>query len=112
MSGGHFDARISVGELKEPLLMPAMACSVKLVPYQKSDALVIPTATVFTEDSDEDSHYVYVQGKDDSAPKVKVTLGRKSGNTVEILMGLREGDQILLEKPVSTPKDGTATLKQ
>jgi HlyD family secretion protein len=104
VSSGHFEARISLGEFKESLLMPAMACSVKLVPYQKSDALTVPALAVFTEENDEDNHYVYVQSKDEKATKVKVTQGRRSGNVVEILQGLQDGDQILLEKP--TPASG------
>lgn len=99
VSAGSFEARIKLGDFKEPALMPGMACAVKLVTYQKADALTVPTSAVFTDESDEDVHFVYVQGKDKKPTKVYVTPGKKSGTKTEILQGVREGDEVLLEKP-------------
>ncbi len=104
MAAGTFDARISLGDLKEPSLMPGMACTVKVTSYQKADALTVPAEAVFSDDSDEDVHFVYVQHKDDKSAKVYVTTGKKSGTRLEILEGLREGDEILLEKPAKAKK--------
>jgi HlyD family secretion protein len=100
----HFEARVSVGDFNEPLLMPGMAASVKLIAYQKADALTVPAKAVFTEEDDEDVHYVYLQSKDGKSAKVNVTLGKKSGTKVEIVQGLAAGDVILLEKPTADQK--------
>ena len=78
-----------------------MACTVKLTAYQKADALTVPSEAVFSEENDDDVHYVYLQGSDNQAAKVYVTLGKKSGTKVEVLQGVRDGDQVLLEKPAA-----------
>ena len=74
-------------------IKPGMACSVRFVSYKKDDALTVPSASVF-EDDDERP---YVHGRDGSKKWVKV--GKTSGGKVEILDGLKEGDEILASKP-------------
>jgi HlyD family secretion protein len=101
---GHFEAHVTLGDFKETMLMPGMGCSVKLLAYYNADALTVPAKAVFTDEDDEDAHYVYIQGKDDKNTKVNVTLGKKSGAKVEILQGLAAGDVILLEKPATDQK--------
>jgi multidrug efflux pump subunit AcrA (membrane-fusion protein) len=101
---GNFDARLALDLGQETAaLMPGMACTVKFVPYQKAEALAVPASAVFSEELDEDSHYVYLAGKDGKPEKRPVTIGKKSATKTEILKGLQEGDEILLEKP-SEPK--------
>ena len=78
--------------------MPGMTCELKLVGYDKADALLAPAKAVFHEDDDEDLRYVYVQ-RGDEAVKQSVTVGRSKGDDVEIVEGLAAGDVILLEKP-------------
>jgi hypothetical protein len=101
LSAGSFEARIKLDSVKEPALMPGMACTVKLISYQKADALTVPASAVFTDEKDEDIHFVYVQGSDDKHTKVYVTPGKKSSTRIEILQGVREGDAVLLEKPAA-----------
>jgi multidrug resistance efflux pump len=100
ISAGNFDAKLSV-ELgpNARAIMPGMACSMKLVPYHKADALTIPASAVFTEDEDEGKHYVYVAGKNGQQEKRDVKPGKKSGTKVEILEGLKEGEEVLRTKP-------------
>lgn len=99
MADGKFDAKISI-ELGEEAkaLMPGMTCNVKLVAFDKPDAVVVPAAAVF-EDASTGKHYVYRVGADDSRQKTEVTLGERTEKEVEIVQGLLEGDKILLEKP-------------
>lgn len=105
VSAGNFEAKVSI-ELsdEDDPLVPGMACSVKLVPYRKAEALTVPSSAVFTEDLDEDEHYVYLQPKEGKAKKTTVKIGKKSGTKTEILDGLKAGDEILLEKPKSEDK--------
>jgi multidrug efflux pump subunit AcrA (membrane-fusion protein) len=104
---GNFEARIAVDTgVDSAAIMPGMACAVKLVPYAKADALTVPATSVFTDDLDEDKHFVYVPGKDGKPEKRFVAAGQTSEGKTEIKGGLDEGDEVLLEKPASAGKKG------
>ena len=94
---GQFTVKIAIDGDVGPV-MPGMTCELKLVGYDKADALLAPAKAVFHEDDDEDLRYVYVQ-RGDEAVKQSVTVGRSKGDDVEIVEGLAAGDVILLEKP-------------
>jgi hypothetical protein len=112
ISPGNFEAKIALDSASGAGVMPGMACTVKLVPYQKSDALTVPAVAVFTDELDDDKQYVYQSGKDGTSEKRTVTVGKTSGGKTEILAGLQEGDEILLEKPNPTKKTmGTPAAK-
>lgn len=95
---GKFDSKLSI-ELGEAAkaLMPGMTCEVKLVAFDKPDAIVVPAAAVFEDAAGKP--YVYRVGADGSRQKTDITLGERSEKEVEIVQGLLEGDKILLEKP-------------
>ncbi len=97
---GHFEARIALDTSKDAeALMPGMACTVKVVPYAKADALSVPVAAVFTDEMDDDKHFVYLTGDNGKTQKRSVRLGKKTDSKVEILEGISVGDEVLLEKP-------------
>jgi Cu(I)/Ag(I) efflux system membrane fusion protein/cobalt-zinc-cadmium efflux system membrane fusion protein len=102
---GKFFARLAV-EIPHDAnpLMPGMACSVKLVPYLKAEALTVPASAVFTDELDEDRNYVYVPGQGDEPVKRTVKVGKKTDQKVEVLEGLKEGEEILQQKPGEGPK--------
>lgn len=94
-----FDALVKVTVEKDSkAILPGMACKVKLVPYLKQDAILVPPKSVLNDDVD-DSTYVYVVGKDGKHAKRPVTVGNKNDRGIEILKGLAEGEQVLLEAP-------------
>jgi multidrug resistance efflux pump len=93
---GQYEALIAVAEEGDAGLMPGMACSVKFVPYAKKDALSVPAAAVFEED---DKHFVFVAHKDGKHEKRDVRPGRTAKQRTEIVAGLREGEEILQERP-------------
>lgn len=104
---GNFEAKIGVDLAKgAESLMPGVACAVKLIAYAKADALTVPVAAVFTEELDDEQHFVYLVGKDGKGVKQAVSVGKKSATKAEILHGLHEGDEILLEKPAPAKADG------
>ena len=106
VSAGKFDARFTIEAGADgPTLMPGMACTVKVTPYVKEQALSVPSAAVFTDELDEDKHYVYLADKDGKPAKQPVTVGKKAGTRTEILEGLKEGDEILTEKPGAKKAD-------
>jgi len=80
-------------------VMPGMTCKLKLVGYDKADALVAPASAVFSEEDDEEMRFVLVVGADGAAVKTTVTVGRQKGDDLEILSGLNAGDELLAEKP-------------
>ena len=80
-------------------LMPGMTCTVKLTVYRKKDAITVPAAVVFADELKDQKHHVYVLTKKGKHKKRRVTLGRKTDKQVEILKGLSEGDEVLLERP-------------
>jgi RND family efflux transporter MFP subunit len=99
-TAGNFLARLEVAEAggEGDMLMPGMACTVKVTAYQKKDALKVPAGAVFTDDG-EDEHYVYLAARDGKAAKRAVKVGKTAGDKTEILEGLQEGDEILTAKP-------------
>ncbi len=101
ISMGSFDLQFSL-DLEDQVpkvIMPGMACKIKLTPYSKSDALIVPPKLVSTDPLDDEKHFVYLQTKDGKAEKHDVTIGKQNDKQMEILKGLSEGDKILLEPP-------------
>jgi len=100
VSEGRFDAKISItGELGGIAVVPGMKCSIKVNAYSRTDALAVPSTTVFSEETDKEQKYVFVHVKDMPPRKQPVQVGEISGGRTEILSGLSAGDQILLKKP-------------
>jgi multidrug resistance efflux pump len=91
-SAGHFDARIALEANKDAqVLVPGMSCSVKAAVYHKKGALTVPVAAVFTDENDEDAHYVYLaNGKDGKPEKRTVKIGKSTSKKMEILKGLKK----------------------
>ena len=101
ISMGSFDLQLSL-DLEDQLskvILPGMACKIKLTPYSKSDALIVPPKLVQTDPLDDEKHFVYLQTKDGKSEKHDVTIGKQNDKQMEILKGLSEGDKILLEPP-------------
>jgi multidrug efflux pump subunit AcrA (membrane-fusion protein) len=66
------------------------------VPYSKKEAITVPTSSIHEDD---DKSFVYVVDKKGKQHERTVTTGQVDGDNTEILSGLREGEEILLERP-------------
>ncbi|MGA2033403.1 MAG: hypothetical protein ABSG68_14200 [Thermoguttaceae bacterium] len=100
VAAGSFDAQFTLlADPRADALVPGMTGEIRLLAYQKSDVLSVPPKAVMTEDQDPQKQFVYVQGKDDKPEKRPITVGRRNDKQVEVLQGLSENDQVLLEKP-------------
>ena len=98
---GIYDLTVEVAIPEgEKLPLPGTACTLKVVAYENPDALTLPSSAVFSEDADPDSKFVYLPGKDKPRKKT-VEVGKRSGERVEILKGIRPGVKVLTEKPES-----------
>ncbi len=95
---GRFDGRLNVHlKGKSKLLMPGMTCKIKLVPYRKTEAILVPPKVIVTDELDDEKQYVEVLGKDGKPVRRNVTVGRKTDKQVEILAGLKAGEKVVLE---------------
>ncbi len=101
IEAGTFDARIRIDLRNKAAekVVPGMACTVKLVAYQKEDALTVPPSAVFSEELDEDQKFLYLALDGGGHEKRPVVVGRKNDKQSEILEGLKADDKILLQKP-------------
>jgi multidrug efflux pump subunit AcrA (membrane-fusion protein) len=95
---GKFELRVEPDGEQVDGLVPGMTCSVRFVTARKERALTTPAAAVFTDEA-EDAKYVYRSVKGGQPEKRTVKVGLTSGDRVEILDGLAEGDEILASKP-------------
>lgn len=94
---GKFDAMIAL-DLPDSAsqLVPGLACNLRVVAYRKDDALLAPAGSVFSDDQGE-SHFVFLPGE--KPERRSVWVGKSSGSKTEILGGLKEGDEILVDRP-------------
>jgi HlyD family secretion protein len=78
---------------------PGMTCSVKLVPYKKTEALAIPAKAVFSDEGADSPDYVFVESSGGKPERREVHVGQRSGEQAEITDGLHEKDKVLLKRP-------------
>ncbi|MGI6418993.1 MAG: HlyD family efflux transporter periplasmic adaptor subunit [Thermoguttaceae bacterium] len=97
---GGFAAELRVTLTDEmSAIMPGMDCKVRLIPYLKKRTLTIPAKAMKIDELDDTRHYVQLVQDGGRTVKQQVTIGKKSGEKVEILDGLAAGDKILAEYP-------------
>lgn len=82
-------------------LKPGFSVDIKIITDVKSDAIIVPDSSIF-EYKEKSNVFLVENGK---AVLRNVKRGVESGNSVEILEGLKEGD-IILVKPDNTIKEG------
>ena len=98
LDSGKFDCQVVVENVpSDGSIMPGMGCKLSFSVYENQSAIIVPKASVFSDDEGV-THYVYVVVGDDSTRKA-VSVGRTSGDSIEILDGLSEGDEIAKSKP-------------
>jgi multidrug efflux pump subunit AcrA (membrane-fusion protein) len=100
ITSGNFAATLAVRLGKgTQALMPGMSAKAELIPYKHEDALTVPASALSTDDLEEDRIFVELAPVKGKSKKRRVHVGRKSGDRVEILRGLKEGDRVLQEYP-------------
>lgn len=91
-----FEVNVELSE-KDPILRPSMTTSNKIVTNEFPDVLSIPLETVHTNDS---LTYVYSR----KGPRKVVVLGESNENSIIVLQGLSEGEEILISVPEEPEK--------
>lgn len=98
---GTVEVRLAVPQ-PPAFLRPDMTVSVELVGGTKPDALVLPSGAV--RDADREAPWVLAL-QDGRAVRVPVTLGLRGIGAVEILAGLKQGDQAIPQTEKALPGD-------
>jgi multidrug efflux pump subunit AcrA (membrane-fusion protein) len=101
VSAGKFEIKFEVDEKQIPeWIAPGMSCKVSMTTYDKKDAVVVPKTAVHDDEYDADKHYVWIVNPDDEEAKPErrdVKLGKRKGDELEIVKGLKKDDVISLD---------------
>jgi multidrug efflux pump subunit AcrA (membrane-fusion protein) len=82
------------------------AAQVTVLANSKNDAIVVPASAVTLEASNADEGTVMIVDAKNVARERKVTVGVRSGDSIEISEGLQEGETVVIEGNFALP-DGT-----
>ena len=100
----EFDLRLTLAnDDAAAAVVPGMSCDVRLLVYQKAEALVAPLSAVGSDDNEPQKQYVSLVGKGGKTVRRQVTTGKRSEKQVEILAGLAEGDEICASAATISP---------
>lgn len=88
-SDATYDVVVSIGKKKDITVLPGMNADAEVVVYQNDKALLVPKTAVKKEDG---KSSVTLKG----GRKVSVETGRTEGSKIEILKGLKVGDEVVL----------------
>ncbi|MBI1373774.1 MAG: biotin/lipoyl-binding protein [Phycisphaera sp.] len=91
IDNGKYDVVIELPDVPEGV-MPGMTFKLTLTPYRNDKALTLPLSAV--EDAAPGGPYVMVRGEGDRAVKRPVKLGWRANGRVEVLDGLKAGDEV------------------
>jgi HlyD family secretion protein len=99
-----FDTKFLIADEIELPLMPGMNCAVKMIGYQKKDAITVPPSALKTDPLDDSKYSVFLVDKKGNAAEHPVTIGKRNEKQIEILKGLSVGDRVLRECPKDDDK--------
>ena len=101
-----FKAEINIANKKKNI-KPNLTARLKINDYTNNDAIVIPQSIISENAQGEQYIYVLKQINKDKAvaSRVIIETGKKQANSIEVLSGLKEADQII-EEGARSVKDG------
>lgn len=88
-----FSVKIEVFGKDKTLLKPEMTTNVEIVTIKKDGVLGVPTQAI----SKKDGKRIVKVIRNNETVEQQVTVGLKTSDTIEILSGLKEGDEILTD---------------
>jgi len=100
-----FKVEVALGG-RDGRLKPGMTARVDGLLDSRQGVLKVPLSAVFEEAGAEYAYVKATGGKDDKPNRVKLKLGLRNETDVEVLGGVKEGDELLTEKP---PAEGKKT---
>jgi multidrug efflux pump subunit AcrA (membrane-fusion protein) len=99
VSQGVFDGAAALRGECPGRIVAGMTCSAKFTAYARKDALVAPAAAVHEDEEHEGAHVVWVKKADGGHERRAVKVGKRTEDKVEILDGVAEAEELLLQKP-------------
>ena len=92
---------------KDKMIKPNLTARLKINDYTNEKALLIPQSIISENANGEQYIYILTEAKDTkaTAKRVIIKTGRKQGDVIEVLEGLKNGDQVIQEGARSV-KDG------
>jgi HlyD family secretion protein len=96
-----FEVRIRLKE-PSPTIKPGMSAEVEIIVDKQEDALIVPSHAIFERDG---KAFLYIV-KDLRAKLVQIETGKTSWTYTEILSGLKESDEVIINPDVAGLKDG------
>jgi hypothetical protein len=105
--GNKFVVRVEIKSEKTPeWLMPGMTGKAKITIYDVKDAVVIPADLVQSDEENPKQKYVMLQVEDEEKPvRREIKLGKTKDKEVEVLKGLKKGDEIVKGAKDKSPED-------
>ena len=101
VSTGKFEVTIELEQDEIPdWVVAGISCKVQVKAYDNKEALTVPKAAVREDEDDPNKKYVWMVDPEDEEAKPErrnVTIGKRSGDDVEIVKGLKKGDVVSLE---------------
>ncbi len=91
-----FDVTVEIAE-KDSRLKPGLTATVDIIAHHREDAITIPMVAVTSQ---ADEHFVHVT-KAGKIEKRVVVLGPSNDDRVIVEDGLRQGEQVVLDVPLS-----------
>jgi RND family efflux transporter MFP subunit len=84
---------------KEKLLKPNLTAKIKINDYTNEKALLVPQSII--SENSEGVQYIYIiegkKGKKATAKKVEIETGLSQDGMIEVLKGLKSGDELIIE---------------
>jgi multidrug efflux pump subunit AcrA (membrane-fusion protein) len=102
VSQGKFEIEFELAQEDIPdWVVAGMSCKIEVKSYDKKDAITVPKAAVRDDEDDVNKKYVWIiadpEDEDAKPERRDVTLGKRSGEDIEIVKGLKAGDVVSLE---------------
>ncbi len=83
----------------QSLPLAGTSCTLKVITYEKKNALTLPQSSVFNEENDPDKKFIYILNSKHKPVKKIVRTGKSYGSSVEILDGIRMSTKVLKDNP-------------
>ena len=101
VSSGKFEIEFELPQDKIPdWVVAGMSCKIQVKSYDNKEALTVPKAAVRDDEDDPNQKYVWIVNPDDAEAKPErrnVKLGKRSGDDVEVVKGLKKDDVVSLD---------------
>jgi multidrug resistance efflux pump len=101
VSSGKFEIEFELPQDKIPdWVVAGMSCKIQVKSYDNKEALTVPKAAVHDDEDDVNQKFVWIVDPNDAEAKPErrsVTLGKRSGDDIEVVKGLKAGDVVSLE---------------